>query len=106
MVAHPGHTGEPWHPVSKISPQRRRERRGKWREEDFSADSAVKGNGRFYLIPDMSDRRRLFHDQIILYGFDTFDASGDFNRFIDGFFRIDKAAQLNGALVSFHTDLE
>ena len=49
---------------------------------------------------------RLFHDQIILYGFNPFDATGDFTRFIDGLLRINEAAQLNGALVSFDTDLE
>ena len=52
------------------------------------------------------DNGRLFHDQIILYGGDPFDASCDFNRFIDGLLRINEAAQLNGALVSFDTDLE
>ena len=52
------------------------------------------------------DRGRLFHDQVILYGFDPVDATGDFNRFIDGLLRIDKAAQLNDALVRFDTDLE
>jgi len=49
---------------------------------------------------------RLFHDQIILYGFYPFDAPCDFNRFIDGLLRINEAAQLNGALVSFDTDLK
>ncbi len=46
------------------------------------------------------------HVQIILYGFDPFDAAGDFTRFIDGLLGINEAAQLNDALVSFHTDLE
>jgi hypothetical protein len=49
---------------------------------------------------------RLFHDQIILHGFDPFDAACDFPRFIDGLFRTNEAAQLNGALVGFDTDLE
>ena len=48
----------------------------------------------------------LFHDQIILYGCDPFDAPYDLNRFIDGLLRINEAAQLNGALVSFDTDLK
>jgi hypothetical protein len=52
------------------------------------------------------DNDRLFYDQIILYGFDPFDATCDFTRFIDGLLRINEAAQLNGPLVSFHTDLE
>ena len=52
------------------------------------------------------DNGRLFHDQIILYGFDPFDAPCDFTRFIDGALRINEAAQLNDALVSFDTDLE
>jgi hypothetical protein len=49
---------------------------------------------------------RLFHDQIILYGFDPFDAPGNFTRFIDGLLRINGAAQLNVAFESFDTDLE
>ena len=52
------------------------------------------------------DNGRLFHDQIILYGCDPFDAPCDLTRFIDGLLRINEAAQLNGALVSFDTDLE
>jgi hypothetical protein len=50
--------------------------------------------------------RFFFHVQIILYGFDPLDASEDFNRLIDGFLRINEAAQLNVTLASFHTDLE
>ena len=50
--------------------------------------------------------RLLFHDQIILYGFDPFDATCDFTRLIDGHLRTNEAAQLNGALVGFNTDLE
>jgi hypothetical protein len=57
------------------------------------------------LLPG-KNTRRLFHDQIILYGFDPFNAAGDFARFIDGLLRINEAAQLNDALVSFDTDLE
>ena len=34
---------------------------------------------------------RLFHDQIILYGFDPFDATSDFTRFIDGLLRTNEA---------------
>jgi len=49
---------------------------------------------------------RLFHNQIILYGGDPVDAPCDLTRFIDGLLRINKAAQLNDALVSFDTDLE
>ena len=49
---------------------------------------------------------RLFHDQIILYGFDPVDATCDLTRFIDGLLRINEAAQLNDALESFNTDLE
>jgi len=52
------------------------------------------------------DNGRLFHDQIILYGFDPLDAPRDFTRFIHGLLRINEAAQLNGALESFDTDLE
>ena len=50
--------------------------------------------------------RQLFHDQIILDGFDPVDAPGDFTRFIHGLLRINKAAQLHGAPVSFDTDLK
>ena len=52
------------------------------------------------------DNGRLFHDQIILYGCDSFDAPCDLTRLIDGLLRINEAAQLNRALVSFDTDLE
>jgi hypothetical protein len=48
----------------------------------------------------------LFNDQTILYGFDPFDASVDFTRFIDSFLRINEAAQLNVALERFDTNLE
>jgi hypothetical protein len=49
---------------------------------------------------------RLFHDQIILYGCDPFDAPCDLTCFIDGILRINEAAQLNNALEGFDTDLE
>ena len=52
------------------------------------------------------DNGRLFHDQIILYGFDPSDAPCDLTRFIDGILGINEAAQLDGALVCFNTDLE
>ena len=52
------------------------------------------------------DNGRLFHDQIIPYGLDPLDAPCDFTRFFDGLSRINEAAQLNGALESFNTDLE
>ena len=51
-------------------------------------------------------RRLFFHVQIILYGFDALDASGDFTRFIDCLLRTNEAAQLNDAFVSFHTDFK
>ena len=54
----------------------------------------------------LKDNARLFHDQIILYGCDPFNASCDFPCFINGLLRISEAAQLNGALVGFDTDLE
>jgi hypothetical protein len=52
------------------------------------------------------DNGRLFYDQIILYGFDPLDAPYDLTRFIHGLLRINEAAQLNDAFVSFDTDLE
>jgi hypothetical protein len=52
------------------------------------------------------DNGCLFHDQTILYGFYPFDAPYDFQCFIDGLLRINEAAQLNGALVRFDTDLK
>ena len=54
----------------------------------------------------MVTRGLFLHVQIILYGFDSLDASGDFTRSIDGHLGIDEAAHLNDAFVSFHTDLE
>ena len=49
---------------------------------------------------------RLFHDQIILYCFHPLDALCDLICLIDGLPGIDEAAQLNGALVRFDTDLK
>ena len=58
------------------------------------------------LFPGKNTRPLFLHVQIILYGCDPFDAAGDFTRFIHGLLGINEASQLNGALVSFHTDLE
>jgi hypothetical protein len=52
------------------------------------------------------DNARLFHDQIILHRCDSFAATCDLPSFIDGLFRTNEAAQLNGALVGFDIDLE
>jgi hypothetical protein len=41
----------------------------------------------------------LFHDQIIIYACDTFDAFYYFIRFIDGLWRINEAAELNRPVV-------
>jgi len=41
----------------------------------------------------MVTRRLFFHVQIILYGFDALDASGDFTRFIDCLLRTNEPAQ-------------
>jgi hypothetical protein len=60
----------------------------------------------FDLYISKRDSDRLFHDQIILYGFDPFDAPCDFNCFIDGLLRVNEAAQLNGALERLDTDLK
>jgi hypothetical protein len=54
----------------------------------------------------IKDSGHLFHDQVILYGFDPLDAPGDFNGFIDGLLAIDEAAQLNNALETFDPNLE
>jgi len=40
----------------------------------------------------MVTRRLFFHVQIILYGFDALDASGDFTRFIDCLLRTNELA--------------
>jgi hypothetical protein len=52
------------------------------------------------------DNGRLFQDKIILYGFNPVDVPCDLTGFIDGLLRINDAAQLDDALVSFNTDLE
>ena len=49
---------------------------------------------------------RLFHDQIIFDGRDAFDGPCDLNCFVDGLLSINKAAQLNSALVGFNTNLK
>ena len=59
-----------------------------------------------YCTVNVNSPVSLFNDQAILYGFDPFDASGDFTRFVDSFLRINGAAQLNVALERFDTDLE
>jgi hypothetical protein len=41
----------------------------------------------------IKDVSRLFHDQVILYGFNPVDALGDFNSFIDGFLATGNPAQ-------------
>ena len=41
----------------------------------------------------MVTRRLFFHVQIILYGFDALDASGDFTRFIGCLLRTNEPAQ-------------
>ena len=58
------------------------------------------------LFSGKNSRRLFLHVQIILYGFDPADATCDFNRLIDRLLGINEAAQLNNALVGFHTDLE
>src|SRR4030042_7106534 len=59
-----------------------------------------------FVYPYLIQFSRLFHDQIILYGLNPVDAPCDLTRLIDGLLRINEAAQLNDALVSFDTDLE
>ena len=58
------------------------------------------------LRPGKDNGLLFLHVQVILYGFDPFDATRDFTRFINGLLRINGAVQLNGAFVGFHTDLE
>jgi hypothetical protein len=48
----------------------------------------------------------IFHDQIILDGFDPLTLYAIWTGLIDGLPGIDKAAQLNDALVGLDTDLE
>ncbi len=52
------------------------------------------------------DAGLLLHDQVILYGFDSFDAPRDFTSLVDGLLGINEAAQLDNPLVSLDTDLE
>jgi hypothetical protein len=55
-------------------------------------------------VPDfMKFLLRLFHDQIILYGFYPLDAPYDFTRFIDGLLRINEAAQFFIAITPLRT---
>ena len=56
--------------------------------------------------PSGNDIGRLLHDQVILYGFDPFDAPCDVTSFIDGILGINEAAQLDNALESLDADLE
>ena len=66
-------------------------------------------HGNVYQPPNLirdKDNNRLFHDQVILYGPDPFDAPRDFTRFIDGVLRINEAAQLDPAFVRLDADLE
>jgi hypothetical protein len=52
------------------------------------------------------DNGCLFHDEIILDGFDPFDAACDLPRLIDSVLRINEAAQLNDAFAGFYADLK
>ena len=54
----------------------------------------------------MDTRRLFFHVQIVLYGADPLDTSGDFTRSVDSDLSVNEAAQLNNALVGFHADLK
>jgi hypothetical protein len=49
---------------------------------------------------------RLFHDEIILDGFDPFDVACDLARLIDGVLRINETAQLNDALAGFDANVK
>ncbi len=72
-------------------------------EQVFSSTSPFKAATMFH---PGKDNGRLFHDQIIPYRFDPLDAPYDLTRSIDRLLRINEAAQLNDAPVSFNTDLE
>jgi hypothetical protein len=48
----------------------------------------------------------LFHNEIILDGFDPFDTACDLARLIDSSLRINEAAQLNDAFAGFYPDLK
>jgi hypothetical protein len=54
------------------------------------------------LYPEM-DLGRPFHNRVILYGPDPFDAPCDFTRFIHGVLGINEAAQPDRALVGTHS---
>ena len=71
-------------------------------EQVFSSKPPFKETARLHRG---KDNGQLFHNQVILYGFDSWDALCELTRFIGGLLRINEAAQLNGALVSFDTDL-
>ena len=57
------------------------------------------------LLPE-KNTRRLFHDEIIPDGFDPFDAACDLACLIDGFLRINEAAQLSDAFAGLYADLK
>jgi hypothetical protein len=71
-------------------------------EQVFSGSSPFKAAA---MLHRGKEYGRLFHDQVILYGFNSWDALCELTRFVDGLLRINEAAQLNDALVSFDTDL-
>ena len=48
----------------------------------------------------------LFHNEIIPYGLDPFDAAGDLACLIGGLLRINETAQLNDAFTGFYADLK
>jgi hypothetical protein len=52
------------------------------------------------------DTRRLFHDEIIPDGFDPLDAACNLACLIDGFLRINEAAQLSDAFAGLYADLK
>jgi hypothetical protein len=58
------------------------------------------------LRPGKNTLRIFLHVQVILYGVDPLDATGDFTSFIDRPLGINETAQLDGVLVSFYTALE
>ena len=70
------------------------------------------GNERYPFTALMSvtcwvkDDGRLFHDDIILDGFDPSDAASDLACLIFVFLIINEAAHLNDAFAGFHADLE
>ena len=58
------------------------------------------------MIGTGNDNGCLFHDEIILNGYDPFDAACDLARLIDSCLRINEAAQLNDAFAGFYPDLK